>query len=66
MNWITKLFRKHHTAPQTGAVILLDTDMFTEEEIERIKRRMTPVFIEFSGTKTKAGGMNIQQAVTRL
>ena len=64
MNWIIKLFRKNKPlASIGGAVIYLDIDMLSAEQIERIKLRMTPVFVEFSGRKAKRCGCDFDQAL---
>ena len=64
MNWISKLFRRNKPLTAlNGAVVYLDTDMIPKEQIQRIKLRMTPVFVEYSGTKVRRCGMNMREAV---
>ncbi len=61
MNWLRNLFR-----PQINrsiVVVFLDIDVLSEEQIQQIKERMTPVFVEFSGTKARNFGLNIEKAV---
>lgn len=66
MKWITNLFRfKSNPAISHGSVVFLYIDLLTNEEIEKIKQRMTPVFVKFSGHQTRAAQMNNHQAVTK-
>ena len=65
LNWINKVF--HPPPPPVtacnGPVIFLDTDILTDADIERIKQRMTPAFVLFSGHKMRNLQTDVRQAV---
>lgn len=64
MNWITKLFGLRKKAPSiNGAVVFLDTDILSKEDIERVKVKMTPVFVEFSGHHSRMCDRDMQKSV---
>lgn len=64
MNWISALFRRPNKSIN-GAVVFLDRDMLSKEQIERIKQRMTPVFVEYSSSETYRLKCDVKQAVTQ-
>ena len=64
MKWITKLFgRSQGTSSINGAVVFLDTDILSKEDIERVKIKMTPVFVEFSGHHSRMCDQDMLKAV---
>lgn len=66
MNWIAKFFKNNKRLSSCdGSVVFLDRDIFSKEEIEKIKTRMTPVFVEFSGRRLKTIQSDIQRAVIK-
>lgn len=65
MKWLTNLFRPRGVSSINGAVIFLDIDLLSKEEVERIKQRMTPVFVEHSGHRTKMRAVDVRRVVVQ-
>ena len=61
MNWLRNLFRPHPLI--CHQIVYIDTDIINREDIEKIKQRMTPVFVEFSGREVAMCQIDIKKAV---